>query len=310
MNGKHQEEVAELRVDRQARIRHYLAAAALALAGCLWGTGFLFGKIAMEQMTVAENVAFRFASGALVLLPIAVRSWKPYRGRELVLLIAASIIGVPLQFLVQFRGLQLTTVSHASLIVGVLPVLLAVTSATFLHERLHAVEWAALVLSALGAMLISISSLHHTQGPRPTLHGDLLVLISMFAAAVMVLCSKRLIASHGALAVTTTTILLGTVLLFAWVELTSPVRFHFSGKSWAAAAAQGLLATAGAYLFWNWGLAHMPASKAGVFLNLEPVVGTILGVFVLGERLGLTAILGGVLIIGAAVYFSLRPQAA
>jgi drug/metabolite transporter (DMT)-like permease len=93
------------------------------------------------------------------------------------------------------------------------------------------------------------------------------------------------------------------------VEVTEPLRFHFSTKVWGAAVAQGLLATAGAYLCWNWGLAHMPASKAGVFLNLEPVVGTILGVLLLGERLAGAGIIGGLLIIAAAVYFSLRPQA-
>lgn len=100
---------------------HLLAAGALALAGCLWGTGFLFGKIAMAEMTVAENVTFRFIAGAVALSPILLRA-RRYRGRELRLLLFASVIGVPVQFLIQFKGLQLTTVSHASLIVGVLPV--------------------------------------------------------------------------------------------------------------------------------------------------------------------------------------------
>jgi len=45
-----------------------------------------------------------------------------------------------------------------------------------------------------------------------------------------------------------------------------------------------------------------------VFLNVEPLVGAMLGVLVLHERLGLTAILGGILIIATAVYFSLHPH--
>lgn len=287
---------------------HLVAASSLALSGCLWGTGFLFGKMAMADMTVSENVAFRFLSGSALLLPIVIRSWKPYRGKDLWILLLASVIGIPVQFLIQFQGLQLTTVSHASLIVGVLPVLLAASSAIVLHERLRGIEWGVLALSALGAGLIAVSSKTTASDSGPSLHGDLLVLASMFAAVVMVLCSKRLIASHGALAVTATTILLGTVLLMIWVELTKPVRFHFSAATWGAAVAQGVLATAGAYLFWNWGLAHMPASKAGVFLNLEPVVGSVLGIVILHERLGRTAILGGAFIIGAAVYFSVRPH--
>lgn len=290
------------------RAGHLLAASSLAIAGSLWGTGFLFGKFAMREMTVSENVAFRLATGAIVLIPVVIRFWKPYRGKELALLLFASVIGMPVQFLIQFQGLELTTVSHASLIVGVLPILIAVSSAFFLHERLHGLEWGALGLSALGAVLIAVSGGAKGSGPRASMHGDALVLLSMFAAVVMVLCSKRLIASHGAMAVTATTIIVGTIFLLIWVESTSPLRFHFSASAWGSAVAQGLLATAGAYLCWNWGLSHMPASNAGVFLNLEPVVGTILGVIVLHERLGMTAVLGGLLIIGAAMHFSLRPH--
>jgi drug/metabolite transporter (DMT)-like permease len=295
---------------KHAKQRHLLASVSLALAGSLWGTGFLFGKIAMVEMTVAEDVTFRFLTGSVALVPIVVRHWSPYRGKDLAILLVASLIGIPVEFLIQFKGLQLTSVSHASLIVGILPVLLALSSALFLHERLRYFEWGLLGLSALGALLVALSSADSERGPQSSLRGDLLVLISLCGAAAMILLSKRLIASHGALPVTASTIIAGTTMLLIWVELTQPVRFHFSTTAWGAAAAQGLLATAGAYLLWNWGLSHMPAARAGVFLNLEPVMGTILGVAILHERLGELAIAGGALIIGAAIYFSLRPEPA
>jgi len=53
----------------------------------------------------------------------------------------------------------------------------------------------------------------------------------------------------------------------------------------------------------------VPAARAGIFLNLEPLVGTLLGVFITGESLGALGILGGALILFAAAYFS-RPKAA
>ncbi|MGO8795242.1 MAG: DMT family transporter [Candidatus Sulfotelmatobacter sp.] len=288
--------------------RPVMAILCLALAGSLWGTGFFFGKIALREMTVAENVAFRLLAGALVLLPIFIRRGNPYSKRDWGMIVLAAGIGVPVQFLVQFWGLKLTTVSHASLIVGVLPVLLSLSAAVFLHERLHAVDWGVLAMSTAGALLIALSSKRAMNGPQPSVPGDFLVLLSMFAAVVMVLCSKRLLVRYSALHVTSTMIVTGTVMLLVWVESTQPVHFHFTWKAWGAVIAQGWLATAGAYLFWNWGLARIPASRASVFLNLEPVVGTVLGVVLLHERLGSVAILGGALIVGAAVYFSLRPH--
>ena len=145
-------------------------------------------------------------------------------------------------------------------------------------------------------------------GPQPTLQGDILVFASMFAALVMILITKRLIAAYGSLQVTAAMITMGTIILLIWIEATHPLRFHFSPRIWLAVIAQGVLATTAAYLFWNWGLARVPAARAGVFLNLEPLVGTLLGMVILQERLGALGSVGGVLILVSAAYFSRRPQ--
>jgi drug/metabolite transporter (DMT)-like permease len=52
---------------------------------------------------------------------------------------------------------------------------------------------------------------------------------------------------------------------------------------------------------WNWGSVGVPAARAGVFLNIEPAMGSILGVVLLGDRLGPGAWVGGAMIIVAAV---------
>lgn len=284
------------------------ATAALALAGCFWGTGFFFGKIDFREMTVSENATFRFLFACIPLIPFALRKSALFRQRnrrDIWLFAVATVIGFPVQFLIQFKGLQLTSVSHASLIVGTLPVMVAVSSVAFLHERLNRAEWVILLLSPVGAALIALSSKGSARGSSgSTLAGDSLVLVSMAAAAIFILLSKRLLQKYDSIEMTTWMILIGTAMLVIWSEALQPLRFHFSREVWAAAAAQGLLATAGAYLCWNWGLARVPASRAGVFLNLEPLVGSCLGVFILHETLGAMALLGGAMILGPAIYFS------
>ncbi len=255
-------------------------------------------------MTVAENVFFRFLFACLVLFPLLIAKRKPFAGGDLWWLVAAAVIGVPVQFLMQFKGLQLTTVSHASLIVGTLPVLLALSSTLFLHERLELSEWAVLLLSPVGVLAIAFSAGRSSQAAGPTVLGDVLVFLSMCAAAISILITKHLMANYDSLQITLWMLNIGAVLVFVGIECLDPVRFHFTPGVWGAAAAQGLLATAGAYLAWNWGLERIPASRAGVFLNLEPLIGSLLGVTLLRERLGAMAILGGFLILGPALYFS------
>ena len=293
----------------QARPNRIWPIASLAAAGCLWGTGFLFGKITFAEMTVSENVGYRFIFGSLGLAPILWR--RPPTGlgrRALGLILVASIVGVPIQFLLQYKGLEATTVSHASLIVGTLPILVALFSSLLLKERLKAFEYGLMVASAGGAALIATAK-RVAAGPQATTRGDLLVFLSMFAALVMVLLSKHLMAQCGALQFTAWMIGIGTLILLAWIEATHPMRVRFSPHIWLAVVAQGILCTTAAFLLWNWGLARVPASHAAIFLNLEPLVGTLLGVIILNERLGAVGILGGALILFSAAYFS-RPKAA
>ena len=284
-----------------------LPSIALALAGCFWGTGFYFGKIALEEMTVAENVTLRFLCASILLIPILVRKWKRPTAGHMGWILIAAITGVPLQFLLQFQGLARTTVSHAALIVGTLPVLLALSSAIFLGERLHGVEWGVLMISALGAVLIALSSSQSATG-GPTLTGDVMVFVSLCLALVMILCTKSLIPLYGSLFLTALMLVIGTVALMIWALSAHLLSWHHSTRGWIAIVMQAVLATAGAYALWNWALEHTSASRAGVFLNLEPVVGTILGVESLHEHLGIAAIVGGLLIIASALFFSLRPE--
>jgi len=52
----------------------------------------------------------------------------------------------------------------------------------------------------------------------------------------------------------------------------------------------------------------VPASQAGVLLNMEPLMGSLLGVLVLHESLGPTARVGGALILIAAVVITTRSR--
>jgi drug/metabolite transporter (DMT)-like permease len=113
------------------------------------------------------------------------------------------------------------------------------------------------------------------------------------------------------------TLMLAVLILGPWLlnPLLAPVthrRFeplplaHISLTAWAALAISGLLCTATTTLLWNWGIHHVPASRAGVFLNIEPALGSLLGVKLLGEHLGPFAWAGGGLILAAAIALTTR----
>ena len=299
-------DIGKMRANRTSRPLGFLACAA---AGTLWGTGFFFGKIALREMSVGHMVLYRFLFAMPFALPMALRRLTPWTRRDWTVLAISSFFGIPLQFLVQFQGLSLTTVAHASLMVGTMPVVLAAAAAIFLHERLDALGWFALGTSTVGACLIALAG---DGGGGATFLGDALVVASLMIALVWILGNKELLKRHGSLAVSSRSLVAGMVMLAIWVCLRDglpPVR-AVSSHAWAALAASGLLCTAATTAMWNWGLTQVPASQAGVFLNLEPVIGSALGVWAFHERLGPAAWAGGILIVGSALLLTMRDPAA
>jgi drug/metabolite transporter (DMT)-like permease len=275
--------------------------AACALAGIFWSTGFFFGKICFAQLSVGHFVLYRFLFGCAGLLPLV--EWPRFSRREWWLLGIGSFLGIPVQFLVQFYGLKLTTVSHAALMVGTMPVILAVGATIFSDEHLDVKGWLAVLGSTAGIVLI-VSSSERGSLRGGSLKGDLLVISAMFVALGWILINQRLMKrGHSPMAVTIWGLLVGTAMLAVWVlaqDGLPPVR-GIGLPIWGAVLASGLLCTAASTALWNWGIHHAPASRAGVFLNIEPAVGAILGVELLGDRLGAGAWVGGALIIVAAV---------
>jgi len=301
-----------------SRLR-WLGYGACALAGCLWGTGFYFGRLAINEMSVEYMVLYRFLFACVGLLPVAIMERVRLTWPETRLLLMAAVLGVPIQFLLQFHGLALTTVSHAALMVGTVPVLLAAAAALFAGERLDVVGWLALFGSTVGVMLISLGGARGPAGnEQPTLAGDMLIVFSLVLSIAWVLLSKKLMETHSPPAVTAYTILAGTAMLAGWTlgprallgwipNHSAPMPFaHVSATAWMALAVSGLACTATTTLLWNWGIHHVPASRAGVFLNIEPALGSLLGVKLLGERLGPFAWLGGGLILAAAITLTTR----
>jgi drug/metabolite transporter (DMT)-like permease len=297
----------------------WLGYGACALAGCLWGTGFYFGRLALNEMSVEYMVLYRFLFACVGVVPVLLLNRAPLtRGEWRVLLISAAF-GIPIQFLLQFHGLALTTVSHAALMVGSMPVLLAAAAAMFAGERLDPVGWIALVGSTVGTALIVLGG-HRGRAAQgqPTLTGDLLVVASLILALAWILLSKKLMKTHSPPVVSAYTILVGTVMLVVlilgplavkpWIPNGSaPIPFaHVSATAWTALAMSGLACTATTTVLWNWGIHHVPASRAGVFLNIEPALGSFLGVRLLGEHLGPYAWLGGGLIVTAAITLTTR----
>src|SRR5580704_16137656 len=235
-----------------------LVFAALIAAGLLWGTTVPLSKVALEWLPPAWLALARFAVAAAILLAVSRPGWRAaFRPSVLV----AGGLGYGASVAAQNMGLQHTSVTHASLLVGTSPMLIAVIAALWHRTVTRPAAWAGFAVSLAGVGLVADG-----HGGGATFGGDALVMVSQLASAAFTVAQSRLLRDRDPVAVT------GAQFLAA-----------------AFATAPVALATER--------LPHLPASPAGAFLNLEPLVGAIAGAVVFADPVSRIQVLGGAAIL-------------
>ena len=288
------------------------AVAALIAAGLLWGTTVPLTKLALEWLSPGWLTAVRFGVAAAVLLAAARRRGAPAAqgtGRGTALraafrpaVLAAGALGYGGSVMVQNIGISRTSVTHAALLIGAVPVLVAIIAAVWYRAVARPVAWFGFAVSLGGVGLVTAGG----GGGGATMAGDGLVLVSLLLSATVTVAQGRLLAGRDPVAV--------TAVQFLGAALGSlPVALVSEGVPAAPAGAGVVLAVvalalAGTLLpftLFAFGQTRVPAEVAGAFLNLEPLVGAIAGVVAFGDPVGLAQVAGGLAILAGILLSSL-----
>ena len=291
------------------------AVAALIAAGLLWGTTVPLSKLALEWLSPGWLTATRFGLAAAVLLAVAGRTTGRARLRAAFTpkVLASGAIGYGGSVMVQNAGISRTSVTHAALLIGCTPVLVAIIAAVWHRNVARPVAWAGFVVSLLGVGLVAGGG-----GGGATTAGDGLVLASLLLSAGVTVAQGRLLTGRDPVAVTAVQFLgaaLGALLVSVFTE-DAPALPGRPGPVLAVIAltAGGTLLP---FTLFAFGQSRVSAEVAGAFLNLEPLVGAIAGAAVFGDPVGPVQIAGGAAIVAGIGLSSLpllagrrRPQAA
>ena len=172
------------------------AVAALIAAGLLWGTTVPLSKLSLEWLAPGWLTAVRFGLAAAVLLVAA-------RGRGLrraftPAVLAAGALGYGGSVLLQNAGISRTSVTHAALLIGAVPVLVAIIAAVWHHTVARPLAWVGFTVSLGGIGLITAGG----GGGGTTLAGDGLVLASLVLSATVTVAQGRLLTGRDPVAVT------------------------------------------------------------------------------------------------------------
>ena len=273
--------------------------AALVSAGLLWGTTVPLSKLALHWLAPGWLTFVRFAVAAAILLPAAAPRGLRATFRPAVL--ASGALGYGGSVFVQNAGITRTSVTHAALLIGTVPVLVAIIAAVWHRTVARPVAWAGFALSLAGVGLVTGG-----RGGGASAAGDGLVLASLVLSAAFTVAQVRLLRGRDPIAITAVQFLGAALAVLPFAALTEgrPAVPGTAGAVLAIAA----LAVGGTLLpfaLFAYGQSRVPAEVAGAFLNVEPLVGAVAGTVFFGNPAGPEQAAGGAAILTGIALSSL-----
>jgi drug/metabolite transporter (DMT)-like permease len=269
----------------------------------IWGGTFIATKIALQEASPATIVWIRFAIGVLILgaTVLARKQFAIPERSDLMYLALLGFIGVTFHQWLQATGLQTAQATTTAWIVATTPVFIALLGWLVLKEKFGLTRILGIALAALGVLLIvskgNLASLASGHFGTP---GDFLIFISAINWAVYTVLSRRELGRHPAARMMFFVMLFGWLFATVWLFGFGPGLSELpriNAQGWTAILILGVFGSGLAYIAYYDALQSLPASQLGAFLNIEPLVTTLLAAVMIGEAITLITLIGGAVII-------------
>jgi len=285
--------------------------AALLAVQAFFGSLPVIAKVVLNVVPSTALVGFRVGLTAIVLF-----AFQRLRGGDLHLrergdywrLALLSLFGVTLNQLFFIGGLSLTKASNTSLLAVTIPIFTLLVGALLRTEKLHAAKVLGILLAASG--VVFLLDPRNASFSSETTTGDILIILNSLSYGIYVATSKDVITRNGAMrSITWIFIFASTICVPLGVFSLSKTDISNVGPTiWLLVLYISVVATAVPYFLNAWALARVNPSTVAVYVYLQPLIGFILAVVFLGEKIDVKFIFAAVLIF-AGVLLATRTAA-
>lgn len=272
---------------------------ALVAAGSLWGVTVALSKLSLRWLDPSWLTALRFLAAAPILAIIGRHGLRQALEPRI---LASGALGYGAVVLLQNVGIDHTSVSHGAIIVGALPVVVALVAAARGHGTARPLVWAGYAVALVGIVLVAKGG---GGGASPS--GDMLVFGSVVLSGAFIAVQPSMLRGRNAAAVTAVQFLAAELVSLPVALVGSPLPHAPGAGSAVAFIALALVGTILPFWLFAYGQARVAPEFAGAFVNLEPLVGAVVGWVAFANPVGAAQILGALAVI-AGIALSLLPR--
>ena len=254
-----------------------------------WGLGFTLAKIGMEQFSALLIMSIRFGIAGLVLVWFTKPPWGHMRE-----IFVVALIGSTIQYGLTYNGLKGIDASTAAILVQLEGPILALMGTVLLKEKLGLTRALGMGFAFLGVFIIAGE-------PRLDGHIDSVILLvagsTVWAVAQIMISRLKGLSGITILAwvaiMATPQMLIASLILEdgQWQAITSA-----SLVDWSIIFYLAFIMTVVGYSVWYHLLSSVDVSQVSPFLMLLPITSIIAGMILLDEKLTLSMIIGGLMI--------------
>lgn len=282
---------------------------AAASVGVQVGAAMVATRFVVDESGPATLAMFRYAIGALCLLPVLRWQRQPMRfARGDILPIAGlGIVQFGLLIALLNYGLSFIPAARAALIFASFPLLTMVVAALLGRERLTLAKTSGVLLTMAGVALALGDKLLEP-GRTDGFIGEAAVLLAALCGAVCSVLYRPYLQRYPTLPVGAFAMLasVGFLALLAAGEGAFSGWAGYSAGGWVAVLFIGV--SSGIFYFvWLWCLRHTSPTRVTIFLGLSPVTAALFGVLLLDEPLTLP-LLAGIAALIAGLWLAHRPE--
>jgi drug/metabolite transporter (DMT)-like permease len=288
--------------------RDFTANAGAFVAAILFGASVVAVRVAVRDIPPLTLAVLRFGQGGLLLLLLLLvwaRDLLRIKGKDIPYLLLLGAIFFTI-FPVTFNmSLRLTQASRGALMLATMPLWSVLLARLAKKERLGTRQLCGVLLTFAGVGIVLAERGLTFSGPGLSLAGDALMLVTALCGAVYGVLAKRMLGRYKALTVTTYTMIFGTLLLVPVLVFEDPSSAiaRMTGNTVMLVLFLGIFGGAIGYLLWTSALTRLSPTQVAVYVNLNPMIATLLGATLLSEKLtgtfiaGFVGVVGGVLLV-------------
>ena len=268
----------------------------LSLTALFWAGNFVVGRGMHETIPPLAMATVRWSLAALIFTPFALKHLRhdwPTIKRSFPIIFVLGMLGVGCFNSLAYIGLNHTTALNGLIMQSAGPVLILLVALFLYGEKINARQIIGVCISLIGVLVIVSKAALDNLLALSLNKGDFWILAAMSIWAFYTVLLRKRPDIHPAsfIAVTFWIGAIVNIPFFAFEHLTIR-QLQITPESIAAIGYISVFPSILAYLFYNKGVALIGAAKAGMFLHLVPLFGSVLAIIFLGEQLYLYHALG------------------